>query len=163
MWLSKAFQAFANLYALVFKGLCCPSATISQLLALLCINFIQLPWVTHWCCCLSYHDPISALCMCTLHCALCICSVHVIPSAHRPIVRHHSLSPAEILLPPFSWVRLILVSYIEHQGNVAKKEKARSNRSIVKLRTVSSITRTRRVLVLWQEQVVLHTVILCYS
>ena len=59
----------------------------------LCINFIQLPRVTHWCCCLSYHDPISALCMWS---HLSICS----------IVRHHCLSPAEILLPPFSWVKL---------------------------------------------------------
>ena len=100
--------------------------------------------------------------LCTVH-MQCAYSVHVIPSAHRSIVRHHCLSPEETLLPPFSWVRLILVRYIEHQGNISKKKKARSNWSIAKLRRVSSNTKTRSVIVLWQEQVVLHRVILCYS
>ena len=71
----------------------------------LCINFIQLPeWRIDAVAC---HTTIPSL-----HCA---CDDHiVIPSAHRPIVRHHCLSPAEIMLPPFSRVRLILASYIEH-------------------------------------------------
>ena len=72
-WLSKAFQAFANVYAFVFKGLYCPYATIkySQLLAIL--------WSLHQ---LHPTSPSDTLMLLLVISRSHLCTVHVIPSVH---------------------------------------------------------------------------------